>query len=83
MSVTYLHTDRATARGPIGPKKTRGCLKEIQGLRQNHTTKQTEITGKMIKTKGCLTDIKTYQKANYITSRPERKGKVDYSYFSF
>ena len=64
-------------------KKTRGCLKEIKGLRQNHTTKQTEITGKMIKTKGCLTDLKTYQKANYITSRTEKKGKVDYSNLSF
>lgn len=56
--------------------KTRGCLKEIKGLRQNHIDKQTQINGNLMKTKGCLSDIKTYQKTIYIT-KPERKGMLN------
>ena len=60
--------------------KTRGCLKEIKGLRQNHIDKQTQTTGNLMKTKGCLSDIKTYQKAVNIT-KPERKGMLNDSKF--
>ena len=55
--------------------KTRGCLKEIKGLRQNHIDKQ-KNNGNIMKTKGCLSDIKTYQNTIYIT-KPERKGMLN------
>ena len=63
--------------------KTRECLKETTEPRKNHIIKQTQITGNIMKTKGCLSDIKTYQKALYIT-RPEGKGMLnDSNFFHF
>ena len=61
--------------GKSAIKKTRGCLEEIKRLRTISTTKQ--ITGDMTKTKGCLTDIMKYHRANYIICRrSDVKGKL-------